>query len=432
MSQQSRLWSRIRRFITHRRLWQAGGLLLSANIIVVALEVLRVPIVTRLLTKEEVGMIAIVASVLPLLQLLSLTGLDGSTYHYIAKGHTGALRAGIGVRLRWSMLSVLGFLIGGIYWLWKDNTLLAGLFTITAAMYPVARGLTAAASALTAREDFGRLFWYRIGEAASRYSGLVVVIALPAMSTQVLWYSLGNQLMLGLLQLGVVLWLLSHFRAFEAAPMPTKDRAEMIRYGKHLTAMNAIAAAQTRVDAPLIAWLLSRSVMADFWVAQLVQAQFKRLWTIYYTLRYPPLVRLPVDRLRRRIVFEAGILLVGYTLVGVGAVAALRIALPIVLPAEYASSLPLIAWLIAAFVASIPGFFAEMYFRMRQNERRQYLLRGVSAVSGVALPCVAIALWQLQGVVVARFVISLIFSAVGIALFMRDNNTEIEEPASQQ
>ena len=426
MSQLPRLWSHIRRYITHRRLWQAGGLLMAANFVVVLLEMLRVPVVTRILTKEEVGMIAIVASVVPLLQLLSLSGLDGSSYHYISKGHTGALRVNVGVRMRWSLLSVLGFLIGGAYWWWQGNTLLAWLFTVTAVTYPAARGLTAAASALTARESFGRYFWFRIAEALTRYAGLGLLLLIPAMNTQVIWYSVANQIALGALQFITVAWLLNHFRQVEVAPMPIEDRREMIRYGKHLTAVNAISAAQTRIDAPLVAWLLPRAVMADFWVAQLVQAQFKRLWSVYYSLRYPPLVRLPVDQLRRRIVAETALLFVGYAALGVGGVALLWVVLPIVLPSEYASSLPLIAWLIAAFVASVPGFFAEMYFRMRQDERRQYVLRGVAAVTGVILPCIAIAIWHLDGVVIARFVISLIFSAVGITLFIKDGKSKAE------
>jgi O-antigen/teichoic acid export membrane protein len=160
--------------------------------------------------------------------------------------------------------------------------------------------------------------------------------------------------------------------------------------------------------------------MADYSIAQIVYTQFKNLWTVYYTVRYPPLVRLPMARRRRRMVMETGVVWAGSALVGLVAGAALWVLVPIILPQEYASSLPFISWLLAAFVVSIPGFFAETYFRTQQDERSQYLLRGVAAVSGVVLPSLLIVFWQAYGVVVGRFIASLVLSAVGGYLFWKD------------
>lgn len=391
-----------------------------ANIIVMALGLVRVPVLTRILSKDEVGMIGVVASILPFLQLLSLSGLDGATYHYVAKGYPGALRVNIATRLRWSILSTLGFLMGGAYWLWADNPILAGLFTIAALTYPVTTGLTTVAGMLGAREDFGHLFWYRIGEGLTRYVGFGVLLLLPVLSTQVLWFSLANNVALAALQVGVAAWLINQLRREEASPMPLEEQQEMVRYGKHLTALNSISTAQTRVDGLLIGWFLPLNVMADYSIAQLVYTQFKRLWAIYYAVRYPPLVRLPLARRRRRMVLETGVIWAGFVLLGLAAGVALWILVPVILPREYVSSLPFISWLLAAFVVGIPGFFAETYFRTRQDERSQYLLRGAAAVSGVVLPSLFIIFWQAYGVVVGRFVASLVLSVLGVLLFLKD------------
>jgi len=416
------------RRLRNRRFWRDSGLLMLANVIVMALGLVRVPILTHILSKDEVGMLGVVASVLPFLQLLSLPGLDGATYHYVAKGYPAALRVNVTTRLRWSILSTLGFLVGGACWLWAGDTTLAGLFTIAALTYPVTTGLTTVAGVLGAREDFGRLFWYRIGEALTRYAGLAVLLLLPALSTQVLWFSLANKVALAALQVGIAGWLINQLRREATPPMPPTERREMVRYGKHLTVLNSISTVQTRIDALLVGWLLPLSVMADYSIAQLVYTQFKQLWTVYYAVRYPPLVRLPLARRRRRLVLEMGVVWAGFVLFGLAVGAGLWVLVPVILPPEYGTSLPFMSWLLAAFVVSVPGFFAEMYFRTRQDERSQYLLRGAAAVSGVALPALFILIWQANGVVVGRFLASLLLSVVGVFLFLKDRGESDASP----
>jgi len=102
----------------------SGGLLLLANAIVVLLGLIRTPLVTWVLPKDEVGMIGVVAAWFPFVQLLSLTGLDTAAYHYASKGRSDAFRVNLQYRLRWSLLSALAFLLGAVYWHTRGDLLL--------------------------------------------------------------------------------------------------------------------------------------------------------------------------------------------------------------------------------------------------------------------------------------------------------------------
>jgi O-antigen/teichoic acid export membrane protein len=414
------LWQRARRRLNNRAVWRASGLLLTSSVLVALLGAVRIPILTRMLSKDEVGMIGVAASILPFLQLLSLSGLDSATYHYTAKGHPAALQVNVATRLRWSLVSTLGFFLAGMYWHWRGNQALAWLLAIAGLTYPLTTGLSAGAGVLGAREDFGRLFWYRLGEAVTRYAGFSLLLILPWLPERVLWFYLLNNLALAALQIETTRWLVSQARREGTSPMMGEAKQEMVRYGKHLTLVNAISTAQTRADSLLVGWLLPLSVMADYSIAMLAYAQFKRLWSVYYSVRYPPVVRLPLARRRRRMIFETGVVWAGFAGLGLAAALGLWVLVPIILPPEYRTSLPIINWLLATFVISVPGFFAEMYFRTQQDERSQYVLRGVAAVCGIILPLVFILLWGVRGVVVGRFAASLIFSAVGLWLFLRD------------
>ncbi len=68
--------------------FQAGGILVLANGIVTALGLIRTPLITWTIPKDQVGMLGVVFSWLPFINLLSMPGIDSSTYHYASKGQT--------------------------------------------------------------------------------------------------------------------------------------------------------------------------------------------------------------------------------------------------------------------------------------------------------------------------------------------------------
>ena len=208
-------------------------------------------------------------------------------------------------------------------------------------------------------------------------------------------------------------------------PMPKVDEVEMLRYGKHLTAITGIGALQSRTDALLVGAFLPLDTMADYSIALLVQEQFRRLWGIYMTVRYPPLVRMAIERRRRRIIVEGGLVTVGFILMGLGIAVMAHLLIPIILPPSYANSLGYMDGLIATLIIGIPGGMIEMYFRTEQNEKRQYQMRLISAFFGVLAPLALIHHWKAYGVIGGRIIANLILSIVGGWLFMKDKGNRI-------
>lgn len=410
--------------LRNRRFWRDSSLLMLANAIVTALGLARTPAMTWLLPKEEVGMLAVAASWLPFLQILSLSGLDSAAYHYVAKGQPWAFAVNLAYRLRWSLLSAAGFLAGAAYWMWlaaDPSPALAGLFVIAGLTYPVTIGLSACSGMLGAQERFGSLFWYRIWESLTDFSGFIPLLLSTWWLSQAATFYGANQLATAVMQVGYSLWLLRLLRRSQAvqpqaAAMPPAEEREMLRYGKHLTVMNAIGVLQTRTDALLVATFLPLATAADYSIALLAGEQFKRLWIIYLSVRYPPLVRLPAAQRVRRLVAEGTLVWAGFGLTGGLLAILLQWLIPILLPPSYRSSLFFIHWLIAGFVVSIPGLVAETYFRTEQDEKQQYRMRIAAAVAGVALPAAFIGVWGASGVVVARFLAGLTLSVFGVWL----------------
>jgi O-antigen/teichoic acid export membrane protein len=412
------IWTGMRQRLLSRRFWRNSGLLILANMIALGLGLVRTPAMAWLLPKDEVGMINVVMAWLPFLQLLSLPGLDLASYHYMAKGQPAAFAANLSYRLRWSLLSTLGFLGGAAYWRWKGSMPLAWLFLVAGLSYPATTGLTACAGALSAQEAYVSLFWYRLGESLARFAGFApLLLSVWLLAKGVTFYAV-NQVALAALQIGVSIRLVRRFLT-ASAPMPPAETREMVRYGRHLTVMSGIDTLRSQADVLLVSAFLPLSTVADYAIASIVYNELKQLWIIYVTLRYPPLVRMEVPRRRRRLLLEGGLVWLGFGVAGIALGLLANWVVPLVLPESYAGSLAYVPWLLAAFVASIPGFLAEVFFRTEQDERSQYILRVLSAASSIALPAALIASSSAQGVVVGRLLSSVVLSVAGSWLFWR-------------
>lgn len=399
--------------LINRRFLKASGLLLLANIIVTALGLIRTPAITWLIPKDQVGMIGVVASWLPFVSLVSYPGLDVASHHYMAKGQRWAFVINITQRLKWSFFSSGILLAGAIYWVWRGETGTAWLFVITALTFPVTIGLSAATGALSAQERFKDLFWYRIWESITDFAGFIPLLISVLWVSQVVTFYTANQLATAIMMIIYSLWIWRQLRTEKTPPLAQEDQREMMRYGKHQTALNIISVLQTRTDALLVGARLPLTVMADYSIALLIYEQLKRLWIIYQSVRYPPLVRLPRQRRLRRMAYESILVTIAFLISGVALFILAGWLIPILLPSNYTGSLAYLPWLVASFVSSVPGFFAEVYFRTEQDEKNLYKMRVSAAIIGVILPTTLILAWGVTGVLIGRLAASLTYSLLG-------------------
>jgi len=413
----------------NRLFWRNSGLLLLANVIVTGLGLLRTPVMTWILPKAEVGMMGVIASWMPFVQLASLNGLDLASYHYISKGQSWAFVVNMLYRLRWTLFSTAIFLIGGAYWAWRGDTVLAWMFVITGVSFPVTSGMTYSAGLLSAQEKFVGLFWYRIWESLTDFTGFIPLAFSAWWISKVVTFYTANQIATAIMQAGISFWFAWQLKRINTPRMPKDDERAMIRYGKHLTVITAISVLQGRTDALLVGSLLSLTTMADYSIALMVTEQFRRLWGIYVSVRYPPLARMSVERRRKKFIVEGGVIWLGF--IGLGLLVSLlgHWLIPLILPPSYSGSLGYMDILIATVLVGTPGALVEIYFRTNQNTRSQYIIRIVSAVIGIIAPVLLILRWGAYGAASGRFLANLVFSVLGFYLFLKDSKI-INKPDS--
>jgi len=403
----------------------SGGLLLLANAIVVLLGLIRTPLVTWVLPKDEVGMIGVVAAWFPFVQLLSLTGLDTAAYHYASKGRSDAFRVNLQYRLRWSLLSALAFLLGAVYWHTRGDLLLFWMFIIAGITFPLTAGLSACVGFLSAEQRFKNLFWYRIFESLTDFTGFIPLIFSAWAVSKVITFYGTNQLATMLMQVGVTLAILQYLRQAKISPLPAAESTDMVIYGRHLTGISLVSVVHTRIDALYVGMFLPLQTMADYSIALILYEQLKKLWIIYTTIRYPELVNIQVLHRHRRFLSEGSLVWIAFLVIGIAVVFLAFWLVPVLLPPVYISSLIYISILTAAFVIGLPGNIAELFFRTCQDEKRQYMLRMLAAIAAVLAPLLLVNQFGGPGIALGRLVSNLVLSLAGLILFLNAKNKEL-------
>jgi O-antigen/teichoic acid export membrane protein len=401
------------------RFWRESSLLILANVTVTALGLVRTPLITWTIPKEEVGMLGVVASWMPFLQILSLTGLDIASFHYTSKGKAWAFMVNISYRLRWSLLSMVGFFAGAFYWFIHAESDLAWLFIVAGITFPLSSGLSAVAGTIGALEQYQSLFWYRIWESLTDFTGFIPLIFSIWWVNKIVTFYGTNQLATMVMMVGYSVWLFKLLKKNPGNRLNKIDEEEMIKYGKSQTGINSISVINNRIDAILVSIFLPLNTMADYSIALLVYEQLRRLWNIYITIRYPKLVRISFKRLWQQFIVEGAVVFSGFVIVGF-VIAGLGFWLiPIILPPSYATSLRYIFLLILAFIAGVPAGISETFFRTQQDPQPQFFLRLVGVTASIIASVILLPMWGAVGVAAGRIFASMAQSIVGAVLFLQ-------------
>lgn len=414
-----RFWGWFLIHFGNRKFLKDSSLLLLANAIVTVLGMIRTPAMTWIIPKEEIGMLGVIASWLPFVEVLSLPGMNSACYHYVAKGNPWAYITATYQRLRWSLLSSGLLLIGAVFWYCRGNIPLTYLFSITAITFPITIGLTTTSSIISAQERFKGLFWYRIADSITDFAGFIPLLFSVFIINRIVTFYSTNQISTAIMQIGLSILLYVELKRKNTIKMDIQSSSEMIRYSKHLTALSGLSVVQARSDSMFVGLVLPLNTMADYSIANMVSEQLKRLWSIYIALRYPPLVRMPTANRIKQFMIEGLFLFSGFIFAGGILALAAYIFIPILLPPEYSDSIIYSYVLIATIISAIPGWMIEQYFRTEQDERQQYIMRISATAMSLVAPLVLIFIFDAYGAALGRLIANLSLSIIGLYLFIK-------------
>jgi len=197
----------------------------------------------NLLPVEIYGAYKYIFSIIGILSIATLGGLNTALIQATARGDEGTLYAAIKTKMRWGLLAAIGSLgLAGYYYL-GDNLPLTLSFLVAAIFLPLMDPLNVYTSYLNGKKNFKLLTKFNIINQIIILAAMVATIWL----TKNVWLIILVYFIINTSANSFFYWLTVRY-----APPNLKISKEAINYGKHLTAMNVISLVAGQLDKILI------------------------------------------------------------------------------------------------------------------------------------------------------------------------------------
>lgn len=210
------------------------------------------------LPEETYGTFRYVISILPILTIATLPGIDTALTSAVAQGKDSTVYSALSLKMRWGLLGLAASLGLALYYYLQGNLQLAFIFAVTAGFIPFMEPFNLFVSFLTGKKDFERRTYLGIIPRLVPTLVLVTVVFLSAnililMSAYFISYTLSRFIALRLSIKNVT------------RTGPT-DRAAL-GFGKHLSLMRVLSIISTSLDSILIFNISGAAALAGYYLA---------------------------------------------------------------------------------------------------------------------------------------------------------------------
>ncbi|MEK7462355.1 MAG: oligosaccharide flippase family protein [Patescibacteria group bacterium] len=212
----------------------------------------------NLLPAETYGTFQYVLSIMSLLAIPTLYGIEASLTRSIARGNYGDIDLALRTRLKWGVIGGIGSLGVAIYYYYMGNTTLCLAFLIVAMFVPFMDSFHIYTSVLSGKKKFNLL---ARDEVATRMSVAFLLAGLVFFTDNVLYVLFAFFFSTTLLRF----LFLRH--VFRTEPRNELSDPKMITYGKHLTALGIFSRVSTQMDKILVFHYSGSAMLAAFFLS---------------------------------------------------------------------------------------------------------------------------------------------------------------------
>ncbi len=222
----------------------------------------------NLLPVETYGVYKYILSIVSLLTITTLTGMDSAVTQAISRGFEGTLSPAIKMRLKWGLLgSLLSLIIGGYYYL-QGNLQLTVAFSITSLFIPFFESIDMYNSILFGKRLFNIYTHYNTIRKIIGLSAIIITILLTKNIFILLFVFFISNI------LPVIYFFYRTNHKYKENDSVDK---EALSYGKHLSLINIISAVLNQLDKILVFHYVGAVELAIYALATAPNDQIKGL-----------------------------------------------------------------------------------------------------------------------------------------------------------
>ncbi|MDD5626957.1 MAG: oligosaccharide flippase family protein [Patescibacteria group bacterium] len=386
-----------------------GGFWLTAEQVITSLAgILLAVAFANLLPKETYGVYRYVLSLVGILSVFSLSGMNTAIVRAVARGYEGVLAPAFKTRLRWGAAGgILSLGLAGFYFL-NNNLTLVFCFLVAAAFLPFMDSLTVYESFFEGKKLFKTRALYNIS--------IRIVATLASVATLVLTQNLFF-ILLVYFCLYTFLRLICFWMTIRKSSFKPKQDLETISYGKHLSLMNAIGVVSSQLDKILLWHFLGPVSLASYALATTPCEHIGNLFKNLAPLSLPKFSEQSLGAIKAKLFKKtAKLFLAVIPLMGLYVILApwiYKLFFPIYLEAVSYSQFYTVAILL--MIPQVP-LGAVLAAHMRKKEL--YIIKFTSPLVRIVLVLILVPLYGIWGAIITAILIQVINFAL-LLFFLR-------------
>ena len=268
-----------------------GGWLVGEKIVTGVAIFFSAVVFANLLPEETFGTYKFVLSVVALLSIISLPGINTAIVNWVARGEK-VTRISFFIRLKWGIIMAITiFGVSIYYYLNGERTLALALF-IAAIFSPLMEALSVYAAKLNGEKKFKKLATFQSVSQIIAFGGLFLALYLTdsvvviLLSYFLIWISLN-----------LIFYSLS---IRDDNPKESLNK-ELVRYGKNITAMNILSTIAAHIDKLLLFHFLGATELAIYVIATAPLEQLRGILQITSPLAQPKFAQRSREEVRSTI-----------------------------------------------------------------------------------------------------------------------------------
>lgn len=389
---------------------QSGWLLIGQGSIFVS-SLLLAWVFANFVSPSDYGLYKYVVSIATIATITSLTGLSTAIARTAAQGHEINLSKILKIQIRYGLLGSLGLFTLSLYYVFKENTLLASLFAVTAIWIPFYESLGNYQYLLQGKKAFKVQTYLRL---VQRFILSIALILVILYTKNIVVITLAYFALLTLSQYFVYTYATKKYPAHDDSATPY---ASVIAYGKHLSFQNIFFIGAAQLDKILMFKFLGPAQLAIYFFAIALPNEIQGVLGNINSVAFPKLVdqtsRTFKFALLKKIAIFTGILLIPALLYVLAAPYLFHWLFPI-----YTEAI-LLSQLYIGTILFIPASLIWHYFYA--TEDKQALWFGTFMGPGILILGILIfvPLYGLLGAIIATYIRGVVDLVSGLYFFLR-------------
>ena len=386
---------------------KGGGWLTLGQIVSMAAAFLLAVAFANLLNPVTYGNYKYVLSLLGILGIFTLDGMNTAVNQAVARNMEGSFYTGFKTKLKWGVLGSLVAIGGAAYYWIKGNNVLPIPLLISAIFLPLMYASQIHSALLGGRKLFKVLVSYRI---TNQVISVGIMIAAVFFIKNLFWliaiYFISHT------SLNYFFYLLTKIK-FQPNK---KEDTQTISYAKHLSLMSVINYIATYLDKILLFTLVGSAQLAVYSFAVLIPEQIKTITENINTLALPKLAPKTREEIKAnmmkkiwKLALLTGVIIVFYIVISPYI---FRIFFP-----QYLNSIPYSQVFMFTIIA-LPTSLISTAFQAKMMKKELYMLRLV-ALTRIVLFAALIPFFGIWGVVMAKVGAEIVSLSLTSFLFRR-------------